>query len=358
MNENQFPASDPTNVTSSGPPPVFAVSTGRCGSTLLSDMLSLHPQVLSLSEFFGLLLTGPFPEGTLSAQDYWSLLSTPHPFVTSAYRVRVTVEEFLYEPGPGRRFDATTGIPPIMVAALPHLSSEPDALYTQVRDFVLSLEPAGVATQHRRLFTWLMHLFGARVWVERSGFSLRHVPELVELFPDARFVHLYRDGRECAYSMSRSGAFRLGAVYTRLQQALGVNPFVHPVNDSVTVPPELRSLMPDTFDLSTFEAIELPPEEFGTAWSEQIMTGLDSLERLEPGRLLQFSYEELLVNTPGTLVRLADFMGRLDAPASWLHKATGLVSPRSSGWRSLPEEQRRRVDLACRAAMERLHGQA
>ena len=32
-------------------PPVFILSTGRCGSTMVSNILNRHPQVLSLSEF-------------------------------------------------------------------------------------------------------------------------------------------------------------------------------------------------------------------------------------------------------------------------------------------------------------------
>jgi hypothetical protein len=33
----------------------FVVGTGRCGSTMLSAMLREHPDVLSMSEFFGTL---------------------------------------------------------------------------------------------------------------------------------------------------------------------------------------------------------------------------------------------------------------------------------------------------------------
>src|ERR1700753_1075828 len=32
--------------------PTFVVGTGRCGSTMLSNVLREHPKVLSLSEFF------------------------------------------------------------------------------------------------------------------------------------------------------------------------------------------------------------------------------------------------------------------------------------------------------------------
>ncbi len=31
--------------------PIFVLSTGRCGSTTLSNILNLHPAILSISEF-------------------------------------------------------------------------------------------------------------------------------------------------------------------------------------------------------------------------------------------------------------------------------------------------------------------
>ena len=48
-------------------PGVFVVSTGRCGSTMLSNMLRLNPEILSLSEFFSLLMPDPLPAGELDA---------------------------------------------------------------------------------------------------------------------------------------------------------------------------------------------------------------------------------------------------------------------------------------------------
>jgi hypothetical protein len=36
----------------------------------------------------------------------------------------------------------------------------------------------------------------SRAWVERSGGSLLYMSQLADLFRDAKFGHLYRDGRE------------------------------------------------------------------------------------------------------------------------------------------------------------------
>jgi hypothetical protein len=56
---------------------VFVVSTGRCGSTMLSNTLRLNSEILSLSEFLALLLPDPLPPGELDAAAYWRLLTEP-----------------------------------------------------------------------------------------------------------------------------------------------------------------------------------------------------------------------------------------------------------------------------------------
>jgi sulfotransferase family protein len=68
-------------------PLTFVVGTGRCGSTLLSRVLREHPDVLSLSEFFGILrLAGAsgrsgFPVFDLTGEQLWDLLARPFPML-------------------------------------------------------------------------------------------------------------------------------------------------------------------------------------------------------------------------------------------------------------------------------------
>ena len=44
-------------------------------------------------------------------------------------------------PGPGSRFTAATGIPPILVTALPHLSDDPEGLYDEVEAYAAAGRP-------------------------------------------------------------------------------------------------------------------------------------------------------------------------------------------------------------------------
>jgi Sulfotransferase domain len=337
-------------------PGVFVVSTGRCGSTMLSNMLRLNPEILSLSEFLSLLMPDPLPAGELDAAAYWRLLSEPWVFFRHAYGLGLRVPEFLYVPGPGSRFTAAAGIPPILTTALPHLSSDPEGLYDEVESFVAGLAPACAAAQHRRLFGWLCDRLGARAWVERSGSSLLYLSQLAELFGEAKFVHLYRDGRECAYSFSRHPAYRLGAISAMLGARLGMSPYLGEEKPPEHVPPDLRPFMPGTFDHAAFQRFEVPVAQAGQFWSDMILPALDVLASLPAERVLQLSYEDLVAEPRQALLRLARFAGLPETDPGWLDRAAHLAEPRSPRWPALPQDQIRELTQVCEPAMRRLYG--
>ena len=56
-------------------PPVFVLSTGRCGSTMVSNLLNLHPRILSLSELYAFTGLTAFAGKRRSGEWMWDLLS-------------------------------------------------------------------------------------------------------------------------------------------------------------------------------------------------------------------------------------------------------------------------------------------
>ena len=111
-------------------PPVLVLSTGRCGSTMISDVLNLHPDVLSLSEVFSLL--GPLAlfGKRLSGKAMWALCSRQNPALRVLLSADTIVSEILYPfGGPRARYDT------LNVAAHPvHHAAPPDTgLRTPVR---------------------------------------------------------------------------------------------------------------------------------------------------------------------------------------------------------------------------------
>src|SRR4051812_47791592 len=101
----------------------FIVSTGRCGSTLLSNLLSSHPSVLTVSELFSSLQPGAFPQEAVGGVEFWRLLSTPRELWTLALRQRIEPPEFLYPvDDPDAAFRRTDGVAPIAAVCLPAIS--------------------------------------------------------------------------------------------------------------------------------------------------------------------------------------------------------------------------------------------
>lgn len=349
---------EPPGMATRSPGPVFVVSSGRCGSTLVSNMLRLHPDVLSLSEFMIMLMPGGFPGGgdPIYGSQFWALLSTPRKRMTLMYQHGIVFDEVLYRPGPGRRFTADTGVPPILVTALPHLTSEPEALYDEIHDFVVAQGAYPVGTHYRRLFDWLRDRFQRKLWVERSGSLLMHLDELIVHFPEARFVHMYRDGRECAISMSRHSAFRLSMISGLLLPHLGIDPFNTDEPPRGEVPSELQKFMPESFDAGAFWSYDLPVEKLGASWQAAETRAIGLLSQLPFGRVHQLRYENLVTSPKSELANLMRFIGLGEPDDEFLRAAAALVKVKPPAWPQLPENERVRLDESCRFAMGLLYG--
>jgi putative sulfotransferase len=316
--------------------PVIVVSTGRSGSTMLSNMVRGHPELLSLSELFILLGDPAFPDGPVSGARFWDILSRPHRTLHVLQRSGVTFAELLYEPGPGDRFTVEAGIPPLMLVPLPHLVDDPEALFDEIGTWAVELDAKPVADQYRRLFDWLCRRLGRRIWIERSGASLPMVDVLARQFPEAGIVHLYRDGRECAMSMSRHDGFKLMAF--RHQPGL--------------TPPGMQR--DGLIDREVLRRAVVPPEVCGEVWSDLVGTAVARLAELTPDRVLRMSYEALTADPRAELRRLTAFIG-VESDPGWLETAAAIVRTRPPSWAALPEPQRQRLVDACAPGMDLLY---
>ena len=108
-------------------PPLFIVGTGRCGSTMMSNVVRLHPRLLSLSEFFTALAGRAFTLRQPDGEQFWRLLTTLSPVAAQMLAKGGPIEEALYGFGNGARF-GPYDLPPILVTALPHLTRDYEAL--------------------------------------------------------------------------------------------------------------------------------------------------------------------------------------------------------------------------------------
>jgi hypothetical protein len=336
--------------------PVFVVGTGRCGSTLVSALLREHPAVTSLSEVFsfatdlGTEIDRAFPEGQISGAALWRILATPWPWQSLMLRHDVAMEEVLYPWRGGGRWGARSGVPAICQAALPHLSGDPDGLFDALAAAAVALDPAPVGVQYARLFEWLRARAGARLWVERSGGSLRIVSRLRRAFPAARFVHIVRDGRDTALSMSRHAGFRMVFAAFQLIEGLGVDPMASTDRRwEGDLSDELAALLPERFTREAFARFDTPPPLCAHYWSGEISQGLAELAGLGEERLLTIRYEDLLGLREGATECAAGLISFIlgEVDPAWLRRCVALVGQGRSRWQELPPRLRAQTEDAC-----------
>jgi Sulfotransferase family len=127
---------------------------------------------------------------------------------------------------------------------------------------------AEVGSTYPQVLTWLVSAYGrkigkttASVWVDHTPTNFRRIRNLLRLFPEARFIHLVRDGRAVAASL--------------LPLDWGPNNVLHAA-------------------------------EF---WMARCALGLAAELDQGPSRVLRVRYEDLLRKPEATLRRIADFVG-------------------------------------------------
>lgn len=326
----------------------FVVGTGRCGSTALSRVLRLHPDVLSVSELIASVEPGALPEQPLTGKEFWRLLATPRPFADRMVREGTPLPEHLYPGVPGGRFSASDGgIPALCLTTLPHLTDDPDALFEALEPVLAGRELASAGDHYRALFDELARRVGGgtRAVVERSGFSLASVPRLRSAFPEARFVHLHRYGPDCALSMSRHAGFRLLRMAAQAEDG-------SPEEDLAAALGELTA--DDSFDLRGVLERPVPVERFGELWSGMITEGLRQLAEVPPSLRASLSYEELLDAPEPQLTALARHIG-VEPHPGWLREAGALLDgARRGAAQALAPDERARLRESCAPGMRAL----
>jgi hypothetical protein len=124
---------------------------------------------------------------------------------------------------------------------------------------------AGRASTYPEAIRAVYSLYAARAGKPRYGDKtpgyVRHLPVLADLFPEARFVYIIRDGRDVALSL--------------LDVEWG----------------------PTTL------------EKAARRWRKYVEAGLAAGQTLGPGRYLEVRYEELVAHPEATLRRLCSFVG-------------------------------------------------
>lgn len=321
---------------------------------MVSDVLNRHPRILSLSEFFSFVGLKAFLRRRVNGAYMWRLYSQQQN--RSRLMLRGRYEELLYPvDAPDARF-SQDDVPPILCATLPHLTEGYEALYDELGPVVRGQHRRSPANHFRRHFQWLGERFNRRVWAERSGGSLLFASRLLRQFPEARVIHVYRDGRETALSMSNHYLFRMIVATLRAFQRVGIDMMEAMARGRHwdRVSPWLEPFVSAFFRPERLPYDKLTLTDFATFWSGMVERGQRIFSQLPPERFLPLRFEDAQANPEEQFRRLIRFISPELEDEAWLREASAIPRPTRSRFAKLEPADQDAVAQACRPGLELL----
>ena len=324
---------------------------------MLSDILNSHPDILSISELFILQGRALFNFRRLTGNEMWSIVSKQ----TRAQRRQLDShsEALLYPVGTPRGRYSGADIPPVSWVTLPHITDRPDALLDELEPLIRSQPRQYAADHYRAIFAWLCRKFDRKVWVERSGGTGMYVHRFARMFPEARYIHLYRDGRDTAISMKKHPVFREALRYFSTMRGFGMDamkPMTGASGNAFRDWAILRSqlLVYLVFLFNRARKRDLPLPEFGKFWSDVVDMTDGFLDTLPPEKVLRVRFEDMQNEPEKEIARLARFLDPSLEDPEWVKKAAGIPHPTRSRVGDLAPAERDALTEACRSSLDRL----
>lgn len=159
--------------------PLFVLGNPRSGTSLLRIILNAHPNIVIPPEC-------GFLQWWYTKYKEWSIWDC-NP---------TKVEEYVKDVLSSKKIEGYS------------------ILENDLTNYILSNEPKNYAS----LSALVYHFYGrkkdVKLWGDKNNYYINHIPLIKEIYPNAKFVHLIRDGRDVACSYKElSKNIETGAIY-------------------------------------------------------------------------------------------------------------------------------------------------
>jgi len=261
-------------------PLFFVVGTGRCGTSLFRNLLTRHPDVY-------------IPQETHWIPILYNFFGFRQVSASAIFRV---MEEIYMAKG---------------LTALQRIIRQ-NKLETEEfkKTFLESLSHSqtwNLADFMSRFYQVLAERNGAYICGDKTPDYGCCMTLLQTLWPHVKFIHIFRDGRDVALSMSQVLSFRY-------QVAWEINHWY-----GIAYRKQYER------EKATAES-PLPIERFYELWKSRILRVWDESKRLKRESYMEIKYEDLLKNTSATLGKVSKFL-RLPQSDHWIQEASRMVIP-------------------------------
>lgn len=331
----------------------FIVGTGRCGSTILSKMVNLHPDVAVFNEFLiAMDFHKKWGERPVSGAEMADIIDCGLQGGSGPFKkivAHLATPEVSFEGGATalpKHADAYRDnvFPDMLLLPLPHLFDKPEAAFADLLAFVKKQPVQMLSRHYTAIFEYLTQKAGKKIWIERSGGSIAWMPEMVELFPNAKYLHLHRNPLDVALSMQKHNHFRVRAFkYFDLKTKDGIrwsDLDETDLSNNLPTSPRLKSVMDHP----------VPLEYFLEDFSDCTLRGMKEVKKLAPSQYAEISFEEIMADPKAALRSIADFFD-LPQDETWLKNAEALLKSGQAAHAAPTAEQAALLKRHCHAAM-------
>jgi hypothetical protein len=275
--------------------PIFIVGTGRCGSTAFHTLLARHPQLMWLSGF-----AEEFPDKP--AWNRRAVTAVGNPLVRAVFGKRIKPGEnygFWYRHAYG--------------------FAEPG------RDLVGSDVTPRVRKQLQTVFEQMLTPKRNRLLIKLTGWS--RIGFLNEIFGDAKFIHIVRDGRAVASSLMHISSWQWRGWYGPYSWRYG----------------PLSAEDQRTWEASNRSFAVLA----GLQWRLHTHAIEAARKAIDPDRYLEVRYEDFCVKPVDICRRVQEFAELPDSAAFQRHVNDAPIKDMTNRWRAdlSPQQQALLTDL-------------
>ncbi|MBA3319377.1 MAG: sulfotransferase [Gemmatimonadales bacterium] len=282
--------------------PIFIVGTGRCGSTAFHRILGMHPQLMWLSGF-----AEEFPRRP--AWNRWAVTAMGNPLLRRILGSRI-------KPGENYGFWYTHA----------YGFAEPG------RDLLPGDVTPRVKKQVRGVFEQMLSPRRSRVLVKLTGWS--RIGFLSEIFEDAKFIHIVRDGRAVASSLLHINSWQWRGWYGPHSWRYG----------------PLSAEDHAAWEASGRSFVALA----GIQWKIHTRAIEAARQLIDPNRFLEVRYEPFCEDPLGTCRNVVDFAELEQSAAFERRVKAATIEDRVSRWRTdLSAEQQASLTRLLRDDLQR-----
>jgi hypothetical protein len=260
--------------------PFFIVGTGRCGTQMLRNLLSTNQSIKITPEtHFIPVLYEKFGLNTLSFDDFYEVLDNT--------------------------FDSK-GNSFLKNCLLDAKHDDPNDFYIKFKSYIDKYNENYNIKNYLEMF--FIYIYGQNSFIgDKTPHYGIWINDIKKIWPDAKIIHLVRDGVNTAESMTNHNGFR-NTIESKID-VYNLCKFKYHNKDQ---------------KISLDSKVSI--EDALIFWEKVILKTIEELDKLPEEDVLTIKYEDLILFPAREVVKIAEFLG-FDKNETWINKAIQIPKP-------------------------------